>query len=359
MRFDLDDEQKAFQSAVSEFLEAECPLERALAPHESGEADYGLWQGLMSLGIGGILIPEEHGGLGLSLLDLAVVAEPLGAFAMPGPFLEHVLATLALVLGGTHNQQATWLPKLAGGEARATIALAEEKGVWLPDHWEMESAPRLSGIKRHVLHAEGAEIIIVGLKGGRLGVVRGDASGIVITPSPSTDAGKQLATIEFTDTPYELLDRPAGQRLVDAGLILLAADAFGGAGRCVDKAVSYAKEREQFGRPIGAFQALKHQLADMALAVQPAGPFYWYAAHAFGVDPPAGSQAAALAKAHITEIFPRVARAMIEAHGGIGYTWEFGAHIWLKRAVFDQAFLGMPQQHRLRVAQMFGWRRAS
>src|SRR5580698_9153077 len=133
MRFDLDDKQREFQHAVTTYVQAECPPARALRPHNTGEADFELWSGLMALGLGGILVPEAYGGMGLNLLDLAVAAEPLGRFAVPGPFFEHALATLAIVLAGSEAQKARWLPKLASGATRATVALAEDKGSWAAD----------------------------------------------------------------------------------------------------------------------------------------------------------------------------------------------------------------------------------
>lgn len=356
MRFDLDDQQRAFQQTVTDYLAAECPVSRALAPHDTGAADHGIWRGLMDLGLGGMMVPEEHGGLGLGLLDLAVVAEPIGRFAAPGPFFEHALATIAVLLGGSAAQQAYWLPLLASGAKRATVALAEGKGEWTADLWTLGAdGGHLAGTKHHVLHAEGADLIVVGLSGGRLGLVEGDAAGLSIEPVPATDAGRRLAHVTFAETPFAPLAEAVGGRVIDAGLILLAADAFGGAAHCVALAVDYAKQREQFGQPIGAFQALKHQLADMAIQVEPNIGLYWYAAHMFDTDPSQQREAAALAKAHLTEVYPRVARGMIEAHGGIGYTWEYGAHVWLKRALFDQAYLGMPHAHRMRVAQFNGW----
>lgn len=355
MRFDLDAQQREFQRSVDDFLTAECPLQRALAPHNHGVADLEVWRGLMSLGIGGIIVPEEFSGMGLGLLDLAIVAESVGRHAAPGPFLDHALGTLAIVLAGAREHLSCWLPGLATGSRRATVAFGEGGGRWLAEEWTLAAGESLTGQKHFVPHADDADLIVVGCAGGRLAVVERSAAGMTMTAVPSTDAGRQLSTVTFDHTPCVLLEKAAGARLVDAGLVLLAADAFGGASRCVEAAVAYAKQREQFGRPIGTFQALKHQLADMALAVDPQIGLYWYAAHAFDREPAATPLAAAMAKAALTEAYPRVARRAIEAHGGIGYTWEFGLHVWLKRALFDQAFLGMPSVHRARIADMSGW----
>jgi alkylation response protein AidB-like acyl-CoA dehydrogenase len=141
----------------------------------------------------------------------------------------------------------------------------------------------------------------------------------------------------------------------DAALVLLAADAFGGASRLVEASVEYARTREQFGVVIGQFQALKHQLADMALEVEPARGLYWYAAHAFDHVPEEAERSAALAKAHVTDVFMQVARDAVEAHGGLGFTWECDVQIWFKRAMFDRAFLGSPSLHRERAATLAGW----
>jgi alkylation response protein AidB-like acyl-CoA dehydrogenase len=355
MRFDLDEQQRAFQEAVTDYLQQTCSVSRVLEPHDTGKPVYEAWQGLMEMGLGGTMVPEAHGGLGLGLLELAVIAEVVGRFAMPGPFMEHALATLAIALGGSDAQKARWLPVLASGEKRATIALAEAGGGWSPDAWTFPSSETLKGDKRFVLHAQAADLLVVGLQHGAMALVEGGAAGIDITAVPSTDAGRQLAHVKFSDTPCELLPVDVGGRIFDAAAVLLAADAFGGASRCLAMSVTYSKERVQFGQPIGAFQAVKHQLAQMAVQVEPSVGLYWYAAHVFDADPEQAPEAAALAKSHITELYPRIARHMIEAHGGIGYTWEFGAHVWLKRALFNQAYLGMPHVHRARVAAMSGW----
>lgn len=355
MNFDLDEQQLAFAQTVDDFLRNECPATRSLRPHDSGDADFGVWKGLMNMGIGGLMVPEEYGGLGQGLLDLAIVAEVVGRYAAPGPFFEHAMATVAVAMAGTEEQKQKWLPLLATGEARGTVALAECKGVWAPGSWTCAGVNAASGHKRHVLHAEGAHVIVVGLAGGGLALVEGHASGIGLERVASTDAGRQLFNLSLSETAFEPMPAATACQLLDAGAVLLAADAYGVASRCLEMAVEYAKLRVQFDRPIGAFQAMKHQLADMALTVVPAQGLYWYAAHAFDVGLEDATVAAALAKSHITELAPKVARRAIEAHGGIGYTWEFGIHVWLKRALFDQAYLGMPRGHRSRVAEICEW----
>src|SRR6202012_4997780 len=148
---------------------------------------------------------------------------------------------------------------------------------------------------------------------------------------------------------------PAGRRVLDAALVFLAADALGGAEQCLSMAVDYAKTREQFGVVIGQFQALKHQLANMALEVEPSRALVWYAAYAWDSQLPDTSRSAALTKAHLADRFVSVARAAVQAHGGIGYTWEYDLQLWFKRSLFDRAYLGAPSLHRERAAAMAGW----
>jgi alkylation response protein AidB-like acyl-CoA dehydrogenase len=180
---------------------------------------------------------------------------------------------------------------------------------------------------------------------------------VSIAPRRGADLTRRLGHVSFAATPADPMpaDAAALRKLFDAALVLLAADAFGGASRLLEMSVDYAKTREQFGGPIGRFQGLKHQLADAAVDVEPARGLYWYAAHAFDTGAPDASRIAALAKAHLGEVFMRMARTAIEAHGGIGYTWEYDAQIWYKRALFDFAYLGAPSRHRARAAELAGW----
>jgi alkylation response protein AidB-like acyl-CoA dehydrogenase len=178
---------------------------------------------------------------------------------------------------------------------------------------------------------------------------------VKVEPVDAVDRTQRVATVHFENAPAEVLAVPVGERVRDAGLVLLAADALGGAWRLVEMATEYAGTREQFGRKIAEFQAVKHQLADMAIAVEPARAVVWYAAHAFDHLPEEAEHAAAMAKAHITDRHVQVARDAVEIYGGIGLTWECEVHVWLKRALFDRTYLGLPSALRERCARLSGW----
>jgi alkylation response protein AidB-like acyl-CoA dehydrogenase len=358
MDFGLSDEQRLLQDTIEKFLEKENDPTRLRARFDAEEAfDASLWRGLAELGLAGLLIPEAHGGAGLALLDAALAAETLGRSAAPGPFLGHTLAALALAVGGSPEQQRRWLPRLATGDAVATVAFAEAGGGWQPEEWRLAAGERLSGAKEHVPNAARADLLVVGTAGGRLALVERAGGGLAIEPFPGVDRTRRLDAVRFEGAQAEELPggAPTALRVRDAGLVLLAADAFGGASRLVEMSVAYAKTREQFGVPIGHFQALKHQLANMALEVEPGRALYWYAAHAFDHVPDDAPRSAAIAKAHLADRFLQVARDAVEAHGGIGYTWECDVQIWFKRALFDRAFLGSPAVHRERAAKLAAW----
>jgi alkylation response protein AidB-like acyl-CoA dehydrogenase len=358
VNFDTSEEQELLQDTVRQFAERECPPQRVREIFD-GEAlhDPALWKGLCELGVAGLVVPEAHGGAGLELIDLALVAETLGYHGTPGPLLGHALACLALVRGGSPEQQRSWLPRLASGAALGSVALAEPGGRWLPDAWQLASEGGLRGEKRFVPAAEVADLLVVGTAGGGLALVESGAAGVSVSPYAGVDRARRVANVRFEGAACEPLPRgaEAAVRVRDAGLVLLAADAFGAASRLVDMAVEYAKMREQFGVTIGHFQALKHQLANMAVEIEPARGLFWYAAHAWDHVPADAERYAALAKAHITERAMQVARDAVEAHGGIGFTWECDVQIWFKRVMFDRAWLGTPSLHRERAAVLAGW----
>lgn len=362
MNFDLSDDQLLLEETVSRMLGATCPLTRV---HEIVDSPSGidpkLWQELGSLGVLGLAISQEHGGSGGSLLDLAVVAEVLGRGAAPGPFLEHVLGAMAVDLAGDDEQRRRWLPKLATGEARATIALLEsstDRDGWRPEAWTLDPSG-WSGQKWYVPYAQGADLVVVGTAGGGLAIVE-PAEDVVVEPLHGLDLTRRLDRLTFHAARCEPLPGGAehADALVDAALVLLAADAYGGAEACLHASVRHAREREQFGVPIGTFQALQHQLADMALDVLPARGLVWLAAHAWDhLDRRAAASSAANAKAHVTDRYVAAARLATEVHGGLGYTWESDTHLWLKRARFDWALFGDAPHHRRRLVDLEGWAR--
>jgi len=282
----------------------------------------------------------------------------LGEAAVPGPFLGHALAALALVRGGSDAQRSRWLPKLASGEAIGSVALAEAPSAWRPEDWSTALAGgKLSGEKSYVQHAAGADLLVVGTAGGGLALVERAARGVSITPVDALDRNQVLGHVRFEGAGAEALGggHELSELLLDAGRILLAADAFGGAWKLIRTTVEYAMTRQQYGQPIAQFQAIKHQLANLAAETEPMRGLWWYAAHAFDHIPQERAAAAAAAKAHVTDRAVDVARMCVELHGGIGFTWECDVQFWVKRSMFDRTYLGNPQAQRELIAQLGGW----
>ncbi|MFP6664640.1 MAG: acyl-CoA dehydrogenase family protein [Deltaproteobacteria bacterium] len=359
MKFALSQEHDLLQEMVRSLIEKECPAARrhAIADGDAG-FDPAHWRALGELGLAGLMTPAEFGGTGLGLLELALVAESLGEGALPGPFLGHALASLALTLGGSPSQKKAWLPRLATGEALATIAFAEADDIWQPEEWRLAFASgRLSGTKRLVPQAQLADLIVVGVAGGGLVLIERSAAGISLAPFDGVDGTRRLDTLTLDGVCGEALPdgAEAARRVRDAGLVLLAADAFGGAWRLLRDTIAYLDTRVQFGRRLSEFQGIKHQLANLATGLEPSRALLWYAAHAFDQEEADAPRLAAIAKAHITDRAMEIAREAVELHGGIGFTWECGVHLWYKRAMFDRAFLGLPGAQRERSADLAGW----
>ena len=362
MDFGLSQDQLLLKETVRRYLDAECPTARVRAIMESDTGhDAGLWRGLAELGVAGLHVPGAHGGSGLELLDVALVAEELGRACTPGPFLACALATAALLATENAAAQARWLSDLARGRAILTFALGEDGDEW--DAARLATRARggaLTGRKPLVPYAAIADAILVAAQddgGPGLWIVERGAPGLDVIPLSGTDMTRRVAAVELGGAPATRLasGRAAIDRARDAGLVLLAADAYGGARRCLDMTAAYALTREQFGQPIGAFQAVKHQLADLATDLEPALSLWWYAAHAYDHLHDRAERHAAIAKAHLTDLYDRATRVATELHGGIGFTWEYDLHLWFRRAVFDRAFLGESGHHRQRAATLAGW----
>jgi alkylation response protein AidB-like acyl-CoA dehydrogenase len=351
MRFHLSDEQQNLFDTVQRLASEHAEGKAARQAIESDNGfDAELWRALADLGVAGAAASEDHGGVGLSVLDLAIIAEALGAAAAPGPFLGHTLAVLALEQAGSEAQKAAWLPRLASGEAIGSVALEEVEGATRPSIWSVALKDgRLSGIKINVSYAPQADLIVVGCAYGQLALVAQKGEGKA-TPVDDVDRTRRLWTLDLDGVEAELLahaDTAFCERLCDAALVLLAADAVGGANRLLDMAVEHVKTRHQFGGPIGRFQGIKHQLANLVCAVEPVRSLSWYAAYAFDREPENSARAAAIAKAHVSDVFMNTGREVVQLHGGMGYTWDFDVQIWLKRAIYDYALMGTPPNWRV------------
>jgi alkylation response protein AidB-like acyl-CoA dehydrogenase len=362
MDFGISEEQTLLQHTIRRYVETECPTTRIRTIMESATGhDPALWRGLAELGVTGLLVPAAHGGSELELLDAALAAEVLGWCCAPGPFLGSSMATVALVASGNSDAQTRWLPGIASGERLVTFALGEGLGEWDADKLGASvTGSRLTGEKPLVPYGDVADAIVVaaqddGVPG--LWVVERGAPGVTHTTLKVFDMTRRVNMVAFDGTPVTKLaaGRAAIDRARDAGLVLVAADAFGGAAKCIDMTVKYSLTREQFGQPIGAFQGVKHQLADLVCDLEPTRSLWWYAAHAFDHIVDKSERHAALTKALLTDLFDRVTRYAIELHGGIGFTWEFDLHLWWRRALFDRAFLGEASYHRERAAALAGW----
>jgi len=357
MNFLLTEDQLALVDSVTNLLRDKCdPLRVHKIFDTPGDAQFDaeLWNALCAMGVPAIMVPEEHDGLGLELVDLAIVAEALGKAVAPVPFLGHALATLAIALGGSEAQKGKWLPRLASGVALATVAFCEGKSGWMPDAWTLPGTS-LSGVKTLVPNAAEADLIVVGTADGLALVEKGAAYSCVRIDS--ADRTRPVDNVTFDGAAADPMpgDAQVVTRLMDAAAVLLAADSFGGADHCVTMSVEYAKIREQYGQPIAGFQGLRYQLVAMALATEPSRGLYWYAAHAWDAIPDKASHAASQAKAHLADTYLQVTRDTVEAHGGIGFTWEHDTHLYMKRAMLNWAWLGSPSRHRLRAADLAGW----
>jgi alkylation response protein AidB-like acyl-CoA dehydrogenase len=360
MDFALSQDQRMMQASLDGGLTRLCPLERVRAFADGAESvARDIWRGLTELGLPGLLVDEAHGGLGLGLLDAALAAEPLGRHVAPAPFLASaVLAPLAIAAAGSAEQQGAWLPRLAAGAALVAVAIGEAVAGSGGEAGVTAKGGRLTGASAFVIDAAGAEVFIVADRAGGLHLAAAGAPGLSATPLATIDRTRSWGELRLDDTPAEALtggqDGVALTRLRDAAWVLLAADMLGASGAMLDQATAYAKERRQFGRLIGSFQAVKHLCAEMAAELEPCRALVWYAAHAFDAIPQEASLVAAHAKAHLSEVSRFVARTAVEVHGGVGFTDLQGLHYWFKRVGLDRQLLGGPERVRQAAAAMQG-----
>lgn len=371
MTFTLTEEQVELASAVTDFFEKRSPeTEVRRLMDAGGAADPAVWSQMTAqLGLTGLIVPEEYGGGGFGFRDFALVAERAGAALLVAPLLSTVSAAAALMLSTDEDLKAGALPGLASGDTVGALALAEESDSWDPSavqttaESDSDRQMRITGKKMYVVDGQLADLLIVSARAqdGTVGLYVVDASVQETTVSAlqTVDPTRPQAQIEFAAAPARPLTAPAEagavlDRAVATAAILLAAEQVGGAQRCLDMAVEYAKVRVQFGKPIGSFQAIKHKCADMLLDVESARSAAYYAAGALDDGDDDVLVAAALAKAHCSAAYTRVAAENIQIHGGIGFTWEHPAHLYFKRAKTSELLFGDPASQRERLATLVG-----
>ncbi|MGH9243434.1 MAG: acyl-CoA dehydrogenase family protein [Acidimicrobiales bacterium] len=371
MNFAFSEEQEELRRIVRQFLEAKSPeseVRRLMATAEGYDAD--VWRQMAEqMGLQGLVVPEEHGGSGFTYIELVVVLEEMGRSLQCAPYFSTVvLAGNALVHGGTEEAKKELLPGIAAGETIATLAFTEENGRWDEAGITLAAAPAsddgwtLSGTKQFVLDGHVADLIIVAARtddGVTLFAVDSDAAGLTRTPLSTMDQTRKQARLDFESTPARLVGASGEgwstmERVLDLAAVALAAEQVGGAQRVLDMAVEYAKERVQFGRPIGSFQAIKHKCADMLLEVESAKSAAYYAAWCAAEMNDELPAMAAMAKAYCSEAYFHCAAENIQIHGGIGFTWEHPAHLYFKRAKSSELLFGDPTYHRELLAQRIG-----
>jgi alkylation response protein AidB-like acyl-CoA dehydrogenase len=359
MYFDLTDEQQAIQQTAHDFLASRFKSERLreIAAGDSG-FDEGLWKEMSELGWAGLALPEEWGGQGLGIVDLAVLFEEMGYVCAPSPLLSNTIAGLAIGAGGSDEQKERWLAPLAAGEQRGTPALFDaglpvEIGKFAMAAEANGDGVLLNGEKTLVMDAASADFFLVATSDGHRHIVDSAASGVTVIPEESIDPTRRLSSVRFEGVRAEATLPGAGEDYIPVFLracVALAAESTGLAQRALDMSVAYAKDRQQFGRPIGAYQAVSHRCAQMLLETENSRSAVYGAAWAADAEPESLPLAAAMAKAYASDAGWRVPDAAIQVHGGIGFTWEHDLHFFLKRGRANSASLGDPKWHRERVA---------
>jgi alkylation response protein AidB-like acyl-CoA dehydrogenase len=369
VNFGFTDEQEMLRASARRFLDSACAptvVRRAMA-HPTGDLPE-LWQALVELGWTGVVIPAVDGGLGGSIVDLVVILEETGRALLPAPFLSTASAATALVAGGSPAQRAAHLPRVAAGRLRLALAVAEEDGrfdpagVTLPARRDGDRVV-VNGEKYFVLDAHVADRLVVAARTGAgltLCLVDRQAPGVTVTPLRTVDMTRRIARVSFervrvpasdvVGTPGEA--EPVLRRCVDVATVGLCAEMVGTAQEALDRTVAYVKERKQFGRPVGAFQAVKHRCVDMLVAVESGRSLAYWAAWAVDEGVPEARQAVAMAKAFCSDMVMRVTSEAIQLHGGIGFTWEHDAHLFHRRAVAQATAFGTATAHRAVVADV-------
>ncbi len=370
VNFAFSEEQEQLRTSVRKFLEDKSPESEVRRLMETDEGyDPAVWSQMgQQLGLQGLAIPEEFGGSGYGFIELVVVLEEMGRALLCAPYFSSVVMAANLLLNsGDDAAKKELLPGIASGETIATVAYVEESGIW-DESGVTATATKagdgytISGTKSFVLDGHTANLLLVAARsagGVSIFAVDANASGVTRTLLQTLDTTRKQAKITLTDAPARLIGAEgkgwdALGKTLDQAVVALAAEQVGGSQFCMDMAVQYAKDRVQFGRPIGSFQAIKHKCADMLLEVESAKSAAYYAGWAAAEDNDELPTVACLAKSYCSEAYFHAAAENIQIHGGIGFTWEHPAHLYYKRAKTSELIFGDPTYHRELLCQRLG-----
>jgi alkylation response protein AidB-like acyl-CoA dehydrogenase len=378
MDIGFSEEQELLRETARKFLDGECTTKfvREMMASDAAVTD-DFWQQLAANGWLGITYPEEEGGSGLGLVDLVVLMEEIGRAVMPGPFPATVLlGGAAIAAAGSPAQRREWLPRIAAGEVKASLAVTEPNARW--DAAGITATAResrggfvLSGSKMFVPDAHLADVLVVAARsrdgstmedGVSLFLVPKDAAGLGIRRLPSVDETRKLCEVKLDNVAVPgsalLGEVHQGwaplQQVIDRAAVALSAEMCGAAQRVLDMTVDYAKLRVAFGKPIGTYQGVKHKCADMLVEIENAKSLTYYAAWAVDEGEADAPLAVSMAKAAASDAGRKVCAAGIQLHGGIGMTWEHDLQLYLKRAKADEVAFGDATWHRERIALLMG-----
>ena len=356
MYFGLSEDQIFFQDNIKKFLEENSSVDilRKIAADDRTFAK-DIHDGIVNLGINSLLVPEEFGGLGLDILFAAAISESLGYGAGATPFIgSYVMAPIAIIGGGSDEQKQNYLTKITSNKVKFGIGFSALTGA--RDNSEIQiKGNKISGRSLFVLDYEYATHFLISDINGCIGVIDAQANGIDLVELKTIDRTRNVCELILKNVDFEILEQTknsinTAEKVIDAGRIMLAADSLGAAQNMINKAVDYAKERKQFGRAIGSFQAVKHMCAEMVAELEPCYALVWHAAHAQKHMPNEARLMACQAKSHLSDVAKEVAKKSTEVHGGMGFTDLLGLHYWFKRIGLNRQLLGTPERVREEAA---------
>jgi alkylation response protein AidB-like acyl-CoA dehydrogenase len=370
MQFEFSETQQTLKNTVRKFLSAECPMAEVRRLMETETAyDAGLWQKMTDQGWTGLLIPEQYGGFGMGMVEMAATLEEMGRALLPGPFFSTVVMAGTLIeRAGNEAQKQKYLGAIGRGEIKVTVAFLEDPPSWTPLGVQLKARASggdyvLDGTKLFVPDAGVSDLIVViaRLEGElALFMVARDAQGVTISPMSSIDLTRKVYEVKLDGVrvaPEAML--ASGQAAVEAlgkaramATVGLVAEITGGMQRLLDLTVDYAKTRKQFGRPIGQFQAVQHQCADMLVLTESTRSAAYYAAYAIQEGIPEAPLAVSVAKAYASEAYREAGNRAIQVHGGMGFTWENDAHLYYRRAKVSEQMFGDATFHREVIAKL-------